>query len=160
MKILIVSDSHGRNTYLQKVIQQVSPFDMLIHLGDLEGSDQFLKERLNCPIEMVSGNNDYFTNIERDKEIYIGRYKVMLTHGHRYKVNWGTDIIKEWARNNDAQIVMFGHTHVPQIDMSSDIIALNPGSISQPRQEGHRPSYIIMELDRRGEVHFTINYLN
>lgn len=160
MKILIVSDSHGRNTYLKKVIERVSPIDMLIHLGDLEGSDRYLRDTLACQIEMVSGNNDYFTDIEREKEIYIGRHKVMLTHGHRHKVNWGTDIIKEWAAMNGADIVMFGHTHIPLVDLSSNVIALNPGSISQPRQEGHQPSYIVMELDRKGEVHFTINYLN
>ena len=40
-----------------------------------------------------------------------------------------------------------------------DIIAVNPGSMTYPRQEGRRPSYIIMELDGEGNAHFTINYM-
>ena len=40
-----------------------------------------------------------------------------------------------------------------------DLIALNPGSLSYPRQEGRLPSYAIMEIDRDEKVHFTIAYL-
>lgn len=160
MKILIISDSHGRNTYLERVIKKVAPFDLLIHLGDLEGSEKYLTENVNCPMEMISGNNDYFMDIEREKEIYIGTYKILLTHGHRHKVHFGTEDLIIWGRENDANIVMFGHTHIPLLDTKSDITVLNPGSISQPRQEGHQPSYAIMEIDKNGEAHFTINYLN
>ena len=45
------------------------------------------------------------------------------------------------------------------VDIEGDIIAVNPGSLTYPRQENRKPSYIIMELDREGKVHFTINYL-
>lgn len=159
MRVLIVSDSHGRNTYLERVLKIAAPFDMLIHLGDLEGSQHFIEENVTCPVEMVSGNNDFFSDLERDKSIMIGCYRVLLTHGHRYQVYYGTEGVKDWARANGADIVMFGHTHIPVIDMDGDIIAVNPGSISLPRQEGHRPSYMIMEIDRNKEVHFTIHYV-
>lgn len=159
MKILIVSDSHGRNTYLDKVINQVSPFDMLIHLGDLEGSEHYLEGVVPGKVEMVSGNNDYFTCVAREKIISIGKYKVLLTHGHRYKVNYDLETLKEVARQNGVDIVMFGHTHKPVIDTSNGVIAINPGSISQPRQDGRIPTYIVMDLDRMGEAHFTLNYV-
>ena len=158
MKILVVSDSHGRNVYLEKVLETVEP-DMLIHLGDLEGSEIFIQNKVSCPVEMVSGNNDYFSDLEREKLITIGRYKVLLTHGHRYRVHFGTETIKDWARQRGANIVMFGHTHMPLLDTSTDVTALNPGSISQPRQEGRIPTYAIVELDRNGEIHFTLNYV-
>ena len=47
----------------------------------------------------------------------------------------------------------------PIIDYHKDVIALNPGSLSYPRQEGKRPSYIIMDLDKKGEATFEIEYL-
>lgn len=158
MKILVVSDSHGRNVYLEKVLETVEP-DMLIHLGDLEGSEIFIQNKVSCPVEMVPGNNDYFSDLEREKMITIGRYKVLLTHGHRYRVHFGTETLKDWARQMGADIVMFGHTHIPLLDTSTDVTALNPGSISQPRQEGRIPTYAIVELDRNGEIHFTLNYV-
>ncbi|MSS62774.1 metallophosphoesterase [Velocimicrobium porci] len=159
MKVLIVSDSHGKNTNLDRVLEQVSPIDMLIHLGDLEGSEDYIEAVAEWPYELVSGNNDYFTDIEREKMITIGSYRVLLTHGHRQQVYCGTDMIKEWAKEKGADIVMFGHTHMPLIENDDDIIALNPGSISKPRQEGHIPTYMIMDLDRTGVAHFTLNYL-
>lgn len=159
MKILIVSDSHGRNTYLEKVIRAVEPIDLFIHLGDMEGGEQYLKTAVKCPIEMVSGNNDYFTKVSREKIIQIGKYKVFLTHGHRYRVNFELDTIMRIGRENAVDIVMFGHTHIPVILYGENITAVNPGSISQPRQPGRIPSYMIMEIDRFGEAHFTINYV-
>lgn len=160
MKILIVSDSHGRNTYLDMVLDKVSPVDLLVHLGDLEGSEDYLTMIAPCPVEMVSGNNDYFTQIEREKVITIGKYKVFLTHGHRYRVNYDIETIKEEGRQRGVDIVMFGHTHKPLIDLSSGVMAINPGSISQPRQDGRIPTYVIMDIDSKGEAHFTLNYVS
>lgn len=54
---------------------------------------------------------------------------------------------------------MFGHTHKPCLDMRKGITVLNPGSLSFPRQDGRRPSYMLMEIDREGEAHYTVNYL-
>jgi putative phosphoesterase len=142
------------------VLDKVSPVDLLVHLGDLEGSEDYLTMIAPCPVEMVSGNNDYFTDIERDKMITIGKYKVFLTHGHRYRVNYDIDTIKEEARQRGADMVMFGHTHKPVIDLTSGVIAINPGSISQPRQEGRIPTYVIMDIDNKGEAHFTLNFVS
>lgn len=156
MKILVVSDSHGRNVYLEEVLEKTQP-DMLIHLGDLEGSEEFIEDCVSCPVEMVSGNNDYGSALESEKMIFLGRYKVLLTHGHRQRVYFGTQTLKDWARSQGADIVMFGHTHMPLLDTEDDVIALNPGSISQPRQEGRIPTYALVELDRQGDIHFTLN---
>jgi uncharacterized protein len=159
MKILIVSDSHGRNQNLEKVIEKVKPIDLCIHLGDFENSVDYIRGLIPCNVEMVAGNNDYYNNIERDKIITIGHYTLFLTHGHRYGVNFGTDRVKEIALQHGANIALFGHTHCPLIDQTESVWAINPGSISQPRQDGHIPTFIIMDIDSKGEAHFTLNYL-
>ena len=68
-------------------------------------------------------------------------------------------MLKEEAQARGVDIVMYGHTHKPVIDMERDITAINPGSLSFPRQEGRRPSYILMELDKDGQAHYHLNYL-
>lgn len=55
---------------------------------------------------------------------------------------------------------MYGHTHRPfyevdKKDGDKDLIVLNPGSLSYPRQDGHRPSYMLMDIDRDGEALLT-----
>ena len=59
MRILVISDSHGRNDDVAGVIEQVGPIDMLIHCGDVERGDDYIRSLVDCPVHMVSGNNDY-----------------------------------------------------------------------------------------------------
>ena len=60
MKILIVSDTHRKNENYMKVLQKVGRVDLVIHLGDIEGSEYTIQEAAGCPVEMVAGNNDFF----------------------------------------------------------------------------------------------------
>ena len=57
---------------------------------------------------------------------------------------------RQGSRGKD--IVMFGHTHKPYLDTEDGITILNPGSLSYPRQEGRRSSYMIMTIDEAGEA--------
>ena len=163
MKILIVSDTHRRDGNLLEVIEKTAPFDMMIHLGDTEGSEAYFKDWIKndlCVVHVVRGNNDFFSHTEAEKEISIGKYRAFLCHGHMYGVSLGTENIKEEARSRKVNIVMFGHTHKPYLEYCSDgLVVLNPGSLSYPRQEGRRPSYIVMDLDKNGKANFEIKYL-
>ena len=165
MKILIVSDTHRKDENLKWVIRKTKPFDMLIHLGDAEGSEYEIMKWVDqdCDLEMIMGNNDFFSQLEREKEIMIGKYKVLLTHGHYYNVSTGPAYLKHEARERGFDIVMFGHTHRPYFDIDKsgekELITLNPGSLSYPRQEGHRPSYMLMKIDDNGEARFEQHYL-
>lgn len=159
MRILIVSDTHRENKNFFRVLEKLQPLDMIIHCGDVEGSEYALTRAIECPVKMVAGNNDYFNSLPRELEFNIGKYKVLLVHGHNYYVYMGPEILKEEARSRGVDIVMFGHTHKPYLDIENDLITLNPGSLSYPRQDGRKPSYMIMELDKAGEAHFTIAYL-
>ncbi|WP_143319775.1 metallophosphoesterase [Clostridium sp. HBUAS56010] len=160
MKALIVSDTHRRDENLYKVITEEGPFDMLIHLGDVEGSEEKIVGWAgeNCQVHMVLGNNDFFSDLDREKEITIGKYRVMLTHGHYYNVSLGVERLELEARERNLDIVMYGHTHRPFYEVHNGVIILNPGSLSYPRQEGRKASYMIMDVEEKGEAHFTLNF--
>ena len=159
MKILIVSDTHRQNQNFFQVVEKVGPIDLVIHCGDAEGSEEILEKAAGCPLQVVQGNNDFLSSVPKEKEFQVGGYKVWLTHGHNYYVSMNYETIKHEARDRGVDIVMCGHTHKPIVDRSHDLTLINPGSLSYPRQEGRTPSYIIMELDKAGEAHYTINYL-
>lgn len=159
MKILIVSDTHGKHENLEILLEQVAPIDLLIHLGDAEGCEDYIEALAECPIEIVSGNNDFFSMLPREKELQLGKYKILITHGHYYYVNEGIREIQTEAVSRDCDIVMFGHTHRPVIDYGKNVITINPGSLTYPRQEGKRPSYILMDLDEDGNANFDLEYL-
>lgn len=159
MKILIVSDTHGREGNLMTALKKVGTIDHLIHLGDVEGSEDYIRTLTDAPVDIVAGNNDYYTDLPSEMMITLGDYRVMLTHGHYYYVSRGPERLMSAALENGADIVMFGHTHYPFLYREDGLTVLNPGSLSLPRQEGGEPSYIVMEIDGEGEAHYTICYL-
>ena len=159
MKILIISDTHRKNENYLKIVENLEPLDMVIHLGDVEGSEYTIQEAVSCPVEMVAGNNDFFSDLPSEKIFRIGKYNVMITHGHRYYIGMGNEMLKREAVAEGVDIVMYGHTHRPGIEGSKIIIAINPGRLSYPRQDNRKPSYIIMETDAQGEAHFEIRYV-
>ena len=159
MRILIVSDTHRHEENLEIVLQREKNLDMLIHLGDSEGSEDYIRTIAECPCYIVKGNNDYFSDLNRDMKMTIGKYRVLLTHGHHYYVSLGTETIISEGRAQDMDIVMFGHTHRPLVDIREDITVLNPGSLSYPRQEGRIPTYIMMTIDDKEEAHYEIRYV-
>ncbi len=159
MRVLIVSDTHKKHENLKEIIQRVGKFDLMIHLGDAEGCEDDIRGWVDCPLEIVAGNNDFFSDLEREKELKIGKYNILITHGHYYYVVMGIEDIRKEAMGRGMDVVMFGHTHRPLLDCHKGVIALNPGSVSYPRQEGHKPSYALMDIDDMGEAHFSIGYL-
>ena len=100
-----------------------------------------------------------FSMLPRELEFELGKYKVLITHGHYYYVSLNTEELRRQARSRGKDIVMFGHTHKPYLDTEDGITILNPGSLSYPRQEGRRPSYMIMTIDEAGEARYEICYL-
>ena len=55
MKILIVSDTHGRDEKLEAAVAVEQPFDYLIHCGDVEGREFFIEALAECPCTIVAG---------------------------------------------------------------------------------------------------------
>lgn len=160
MKILIVSDTHGQHKNLDIVLERMGKIDALIHLGDVESEEHYIEAVAGCKTYMIAGNNDYFSDLPGEREFMLGKYHVFITHGHYYYVHMGTKRLKQEARARRADIVMYGHTHCPDIDLEDDVITINPGSLSRPRQEGRKATYVVMEIDEYGEAHFELNYVS
>lgn len=158
MRVLVVSDSHGRNIYLNKALEQAGAFDFFMHLGDLEGSEDFIEAFVEAPKELISGNNDYFSDIEREKIVELAGHRIFMTHGNRYGVYTGMDCLREEGKKRGADIILFGHTHCPYIEQE-EVVMINPGSITHPRQEGRIPTYVIMDLKEDGEVEIELKYV-
>ncbi|MDY5845957.1 MAG: metallophosphoesterase [Bariatricus sp.] len=159
MRVLIVSDTHGRHSAFEKALNEAGKIDYLVHLGDTEGGEDYIEAVCGCPAYVLAGNNDFFSDCLREMEIMFGPKKAFMTHGHYYYVSLGPERIVEEGKARGADIVMFGHTHKPFLEEIDGMTVLNPGSLSYPRQEGRKGSYIIMEMDGNGDARFEIKYL-
>ncbi len=158
MKILVISDSHGQHDNVDLAIEREMP-DRIFHLGDGDGCEEYIEAVGECPLEIVRGNCDFYSDLPAEVVMRVGEHVVMLTHGHYYNVNYGPDMLIDAAREKGADMVFYGHTHVPEIFYEEDLMVMNPGSISYPRQENRRPSYGVIEMEKTGKTHVEIKYL-
>ena len=155
-KVIIISDSHGNLDNVRKIVEKEKNYDMVIHLGDLIGQDDLLKEICKCEIKCVRGNCDLMSENPLFDVVEVEKNKIFITHGHCFGVNFGVEKLCYAAEEEGCKIAMYGHTHVPIINQGRDVTILNPGSLTLPRQDGFVRTYILMEIDREGEAHFTL----
>lgn len=159
-KILVVSDTHGYTGNLDKVIRENKNVDLMIHLGDVCHDENYIESRLHYPVKFVRGNNDWSYNLPDKIIMTIEGHKIFATHGHNYNVYYGMERLVFAALEQGCDIIMYGHTHAPMIEQGSDYTVLNPGSLTYPRQRGHQPSYIVMNILDDGRVEYELKYVS
>ena len=157
LKLITMSIDQITNFF--EVLERVKPIDMLIHCGDLEELDDYISGFVTCPVEMVRGNCDFCSPLPGETTICAKNHRIFVTHGHMYGVKMGLQHLADRAKTLGADIALYGHTHMPILTEIDGVTILNPGSLSEPRQYGRKPSFAVIEIDDRGEAHFTIKYL-
>ena len=75
MRILIVSETHKSHANLRQVLGELGKIDLLIHLGDAEGKEDEIEAMAGCPMHIISGNNDFFSDLPREKEFFIQGFR-------------------------------------------------------------------------------------
>lgn len=148
MKIGIISDTHGDRISAEAAIEDMGDIDLLIHAGDTYEDAIYLKNKLGIEVVAVSGNTDFSSNQPSETSFRIGNTKIFLTHGHKYNVKYSLDKLYYRALEKKADVVIFGHSHIPLYVNEGNIIFVNPGSTSKPRG-GSKHSYGIMTIKNK-----------
>ena len=129
MKILVVSDSHGDKRSLVRAARDTGP-ELILHLGDYDKDCASLHDAVpNIPVRAVRGNGDWQSHELGEDEFVIAGVRIFMTHGHWYGVKRGLDTVIDAAFCRNADILLFGHTHIPYYAKLRGITILNPGSI-------------------------------
>ena len=156
-KYIVFSDSHGKNDRMYDIIRKnQDQIDGLFHLGDVGDAAEDLSLMVKGTVYMDRGNCDTYSKQHTENVFRLHGHRVAMTHGHNQHVERGVDILKYWALQNEADVVLYGHTHVPFVEQSSQMTILNPGSISRPRQSGFECTYAWMEFLPNGEISIEI----
>lgn len=142
MKIYVLSDSHNSFKFAH-FLEICQDADMVIHCGDGQRDVEDLKNVLSCSVFAVKGNCDF--SGQRELLIEVCGYKIFVAHGDIYGVKNGISTISFRAKQVGADIVLYGHSHIPDITFKDDIWFINPGSLTQPR-ENKVPTYCILEI--------------
>lgn len=130
MKLLVFSDSHRALSGMRDAVESQRP-DYVIHLGDLERDAQLLaQEYPTLAVTGVPGNCDGFATAPLQRLVSYGNVSILMSHGHIWSVKSGYGAAIAAARTSRADILLFGHTHVPCCVRQEDgLWVVNPGSI-------------------------------
>lgn len=152
-KLLIISDTHGNAHAIERIIKKHhNDHQHVFHCGDSELSshDPVLKN-----IHIVRGNCDYDANLPNERLIEIEQTRIYITHGHLYGVKSSLTRLHEKAQSMNANVVLYGHSHIANAEIMDDILYVNPGSIAYPRGSKN-PTYCIITLSESPQVDFYI----
>ena len=145
MKILVMSDSHSGMSFMRYCVDKIRP-DQIIHLGDYYDDGQTIGELYpHIRVHQVPGNGDCFGIGAREPVVMcydIGGVRVFMTHGHKHGVKAGDGMLVEAAKEMQAQVVLYGHTHQAACYQAEDgLWVMNPGSC-----RGYSGSVGILEI--------------
>ena len=146
MTLLVLSDSHGRPDLIEEAIRRVRP-DGILFAGD--GLRDLTRVEIPCPLWAVSGNCDWLSapliingsafEPQTEELVTVEGIRILLTHGHKYGVKSGPTAAAYRALELGADILVYGHTHVPVeyrlppaeggSEERKPLILFNPGSI-------------------------------
>lgn len=130
MKLILFSDNHRNRESVDQILKRHPDADRFISLGDSEMRESELNER---NIIGVKGNYPFEPDFPDSLLFVFDDWKIYFTHGHRLGVKMGLSRLYELARDQDIQVVCFGHTHRAILEEIDDIVFLNPGSLTFPK---------------------------
>lgn len=133
MKVVVFSDSHRVKNSMLTAIEDEAP-DVIIHLGDHDKDvDAISLAHPNIPIRCVRGNGDFFSSAKDTDKFMLADKRFFITHGHLFSVKASLTSVVKAAADSEADVLLFGHTHIPYSAKHNNLIVINPGAIGSGR---------------------------
>jgi len=161
MKIGIISDTHIKrdsHNFINLLDVYFKEVDLIIHAGDYISREvvEDLKSYKNFIGVWGNVDDTEIKDLIKEKEVItLEGYKIGIFHGHG---NDKTTIDRAYEKFKEDQvdIIIFGHSHQPILKTKNDILMINPGSLMNKRRERWF-SYVVLELSLEGiDVNFKI----
>ena len=132
MEFLIFSDSHGRVDAMREVIaRQIRAPHAILFAGDGVRDTEQIGGDVHW--SAVSGNCDFFCRDYPETLLLpMGGHRVLLTHGHRFGVKEGLERLMRYATVADADVVIYGHTHLPHLQVLESGTVLGERTLERP----------------------------
>lgn len=145
--VLILSDSHSLTTEITKIKERHNLMDN-IHCGD---SELAINAEDLHGFQTVRGNCDWRAPFPESVVLEIGGLRFFITHGHLFDVKQSLRKLQYKAKEVNADIVCFGHSHIAYAEKMGDRVFINPGSIHLPKMT-RVATYAILKWETRAEI--------
>ena len=138
-KIGVISDTHGELN--PEVLNIFKGVDHIIHAGDICGTDVLESLEKIAIVTAVKGNMDFgelSAKLSATESVKLGKALVYVLH-----IPYMIDIEPDEKGFN---VVVTGHTHIPRIESKNNVLYLNPGSATLPKQQ-NSPTVAFLHID-------------
>ena len=142
MKIGIISDTHGHVP--NAVHDALAGIDHILHAGDVGPMEVITELESIAPVSAVLGNTDYSIQLPQTHIQSFVSQKFLVHHIVDLPVP--VQLVRVAIADEQPNVVVFGHTHMPYNEHHDGILFLNPGSASNPRGSS-KPSVAIVECN-------------
>lgn len=153
-RVIAVSDVHGDIEGLRETLALAGrngKIDAVVFLGDgMREFDQVREELQGITCYAVAGNNDWSTHEPQEVVFTMGGVRFYACHGHTRYVKYGLERLWFAAREREAQVVLYGHTHTAGIDIEYGMFMINPGAVCDRRVKG--AAYAEIRVEDNGAV--------
>jgi uncharacterized protein len=155
IRVVVLADTHIRAGSSRRVPDAVCTAleraDLVLHAGDLLVPEVLDELRRFAPVHAVSGNNDVPELASAlPEQVVLDLEGVRVAMVHDSGASKGRPArMRRWFP--DADVVVFGHSHIPINEPGVDgQLLFNPGSTTERRRQAHH-SYGELDL-RNGEI--------
>ncbi len=146
MKVLVLSDSHGRVSNMAAAIERESDCSLVFFLGDgLADAEKCMDRFPEKSFIAVKGNCDSGYAYDDTAYKYIEKNTIVACHGHRFSVKITLSDLLAHTKGVLGNIAFYGHTHKQDFhyERGWDVFVLNPGSIGMG-------NYAVAEITPKG----------
>ena len=131
----VIADTHG--LLRPEVHEALAGVYLILHAGDVCGDEILDELSIIAPVAAVAGNCDPVDNPRLPSRIErtIEGVRIHVSHGHELGVPRPDKLLAAY----DADVIIYGHTHVPLVNRVGGRLVLNPGAAG-PRRFDLKPS--------------------
>ncbi|HEY8469414.1 MAG TPA: metallophosphoesterase family protein [Longimicrobiales bacterium] len=147
MDIGLISDTHGR--LRPEVFERFRAVEHILHAGDVGSADVLAELEVLAPVTAVWGNTDGFdlrSRLPETARLELQGCRILVVHGHQLGSPTAAGLVAAYP---GFDVIVYGHTHRPQIERGAGVLVVNPGAAG-PARFGLPPSVAVLTLSTEG----------
>lgn len=149
MFVAVISDTHlprGSRRLPDSCVERLRAADLILHGGDVVAAAVLEELAAYAPVRAVSGNMDQPALVEtlpKSRVVEVGEARIGMIHIPGPRAGREARLA---VRFPDCDAIVYGHTHVPQVERHEGRWILNPGSPTE-RRTSPRHTMIVLHVD-------------
>ena len=149
--VAVIADTHmprGGRVLPRACVERLERADLILHAGDVVAAGVLDELCRFAPVAAVYGNMDrpdLVAALPRERVVEVGEVRIGMVHVPGPRVGREERLA---ARFPGCAAVVYGHTHVPQVELHGGRWILNPGS---PTERRRAPQRTMLELRIDGQ---------